>query len=118
MNAKPTIDQLINEIEKFVSERDWRQYHSVKNLSMALSVEISELVELSQWLTQDESNSPCEELLERYKEESADVFIYLLLISRKLNFDLVRAAFDKINQNEIKYPMNKSRGSRKKYTDL
>lgn len=118
MTAKPTIDQITKEVNNFTSERDWNQFHSVKNLSMALSVEVSELVELSQWLTQDESNRPSEKLLEQYKDESADVLIYLLLISSKLGFDVIEAALEKIRKNKAKYPVEKSKGSRQKYTDL
>jgi NTP pyrophosphatase (non-canonical NTP hydrolase) len=93
--------------EQFCIERDWEKFHSVKNLSMALAVESSELLELSQWLTEKESNNPSEDLLRRYKEEIADIFLYLLRISDVLKIDLLESALSKIEINRVKYPLDK-----------
>ncbi len=92
---------------QFCKERDWEKFHSVKNLSMALAVESSELLELSQWLTEIESNNPSADLLKRYKEELADIFLYLLRISEVLKIDLLESALSKIEINGAKYPLDK-----------
>jgi NTP pyrophosphatase (non-canonical NTP hydrolase) len=112
-------EKLLERINAFSSERDWDQFHSIKNLTMALSVESSELVEIYQWLSEEESNDPTNEVvLTRAKEELADIFIYLLRISSKLNIDLEKAVLSKMEKNEEKYPIEKSKGKSTKYTDL
>ena len=104
----------------FINERDWEQFHSVKNLSMAMSVECSELVELFQWQTEQDSNSVKEkkELKEKVEDEVADVFLYLIRLSEKCDIDIEGAVLRKIEKNSKKYPVEKSRGSSKKYTQL
>ena len=101
----------------FAAARDWEQFHSPKNLAMALSVEAAELVEEFQWLTEAESNALDAERRERVRLELADVFIYLLRIADKLGVDLVAAANDKIVLNEKKYPADRVRGDARKYTE-
>jgi len=101
----------------FAAARDWEQFHSPKNLAMALSVEAAELVEEFQWLTEEESKALDAERRERVRLELADVFIYLLRISDKLGVDLLRAADDKIVLNEKKYPAERVRGDSRKYTE-
>lgn len=114
------LKKLNTEIEKFVHERDWDQFHSVKNLSMALSVESSELLEIFQWLTEEQSsqvkNDP--KLLGKVEDEVADIFVYLLRIVSKTNIDLEQAVLNKLKKNAEKYPVDKSRGNAKKYTEL
>src|SRR5215210_2603441 len=100
----------------FAAARDWEQFHSPKNLAMALSVEAAELVEEFQWLTEKQSFDLDAERRERVRLELADVFIYLLRISDKLGVDLLRAADDKIALNEQKYPAERVRGDSRKYT--
>ncbi len=100
----------------FAAERDWDQFHSPKNLVMALSVEASELVEEFQWLTEQQSQSLDAERRERVRLELADVFIYLLRISDRLGIDLCAAAEAKIVLNERKYPVDRVRGDSRKYT--
>jgi len=101
----------INIINKFIKERDWDKFHSPKNLSMALSIEVAELQEHFQWLTQDESRNISIETLEKVREEIGDVFIYLLRLCTVLEIDAVKAANDKIEINRKKYPIEKSKGN-------
>jgi NTP pyrophosphatase (non-canonical NTP hydrolase) len=101
----------------FAAARDWEQFHSPKNLAMALSVEAAELVEEFQWLTEAESKALDAERHERVRLELADVFIYLLRLADRLDVDLMRAADDKIALNERKYPADRVRGDARKYTE-
>ena len=113
------INSLIAKINEFSKLRDWDQFHSIKNLTMALSVESSELVEIYQWLSEEESNDHTNELLmQRTREELADILIYLLRISSKLSINMEEAVISKMQQNEEKYPVEKSKGNSKKYNDL
>ncbi len=105
-------------LRKFADERDWEQFHSPKNLAMALTVEAAELLEEFQWLTEEHSRQPDQERLKRIKEEVGDVMIYLVLLSDHLSIDPMMAAFEKIEKNRAKYPVEKAKGSAKKYTDL
>jgi len=100
----------------FAAERDWDQFHSPKNLAMALSAEAGELTEEFQWLTEQQSESLDTARRERVRLELADVFIYLLRISDRLGIDLVAAADAKIVLNERKYPAERVRGDSRKYT--
>ena len=101
----------------FAAARDWEQFHSPKNLAMALSVEAAELVEEFQWLTDEQSRNLDADRRERVRLELADVFIYLLRMADRLDVDLLRAAADKIALNEQKYPAEHVRGQARKYTD-
>jgi NTP pyrophosphatase (non-canonical NTP hydrolase) len=101
----------------FAAERDWEKFHSPKNLAMALSVEAAELVEVFQWLTEEQSITLDAERRERVRLELADVFIYLLRISDRLGIDLLAAADAKIALNERKYPAERVRGDARKYTE-
>jgi len=108
------------EINSFIQQRNWDQFHSVKNLSMALSVEASELVEIFQWQTEEKSNSLYQDEVEKEKisDEVADIFIYLTRICEKNEIDLEKAVLRKIDKNAKKYPAELSFGSIKKYTEL
>ena len=110
-------DALKEKIRKFVADRDWDQYHTPKNLSMALIAECGELVEHFQWLTEAESADIPPEDLEEISHEIADVFVYLLRLSDKLGIDMVEAVNRKMLLNEEKYPADEVRGSAKKYTE-
>ncbi len=112
------MDKLIEQIRNFNKERDWEQYHTPKNLSMALMVEAGELAEHFQWLTQDQSKTLNNETLEKVREEIGDVLIYLLNIADKLGIDPIAAAKEKILKNANKYPANQIKGKATKYTDL
>ena len=112
-----TLEELQARVRRFAAERDWEQFHSPKNLAMALSVEVAELVEHFQWLTEEQSRTLDTRRLEQVRLELADVFIYLLRISDRLGVDLLRAAADKIVLNEQKYPADRVRGSSRKYDE-
>ncbi len=114
----PGLDNLAGRLEAFVRERDWEQFHSPKNLSMALASEVGELIEHFQWLTEEQSRELSDAAREAIRAEIADVQIYLLLLARGLGIDLVQAANEKLSANERKYPVDKARGSARKYTDL
>ena len=109
--------ELRNALRQFAAERDWDQFHSPKNLAAALAVEAAELLERFQWLTEEESRklSPVE--LARVRQEMADVLTYLVRLADKLDVVLLEAARDKIVVNAQKYPVEKSRGSARKYSD-
>ncbi len=112
------LDALLNRIREFARERDWGQFHSPKNISMALSVEASELLEHFQWMTQENSRNVGAEQKLEITDEVADVFLYLLRMCDEMDIDLVQAANQKIDKNALKYPVEKSRGSSAKYTKL
>lgn len=102
----------------FADERDWAQFHSPKNLAMALTVETAELLEHFQWMTEVESAKPTPEKLQQIQEEIGDVLIYLTRFADKLGIDPLDAAYKKLEINRQKYPVEKARGSAKKYTEL
>ena len=113
------IEEIQKRLRKFAADRDWEKFHSPKNLTMALSVEVAELVEIFQWSNSgglDEIENP--NIRKNIEEELADIFIYLLKISDKLNLDIEKSIHQKIKKNEKKYPIDKSFGSSKKYKDL
>jgi dCTP diphosphatase len=109
---------LRDKLRQFAEERDWNQFHSPKNLAMALSVEASELMEHFQWMSETDSQSIPLEKREQIREEVADVLLYLIRIADKLDIDLAEAAEAKIKINAAKYPIQKARGNNKKYTEL
>ncbi len=112
------LEALRQQLRAFAAERDWEQFLSPKNLVMALSVEASELVEHFQWLTEEQSKHLSPAARTEVSHECADVLLYLLQLSDKLNIDLIAAANTKITLNAQKYPVDKARGTAKKYTDL
>jgi len=105
-------------IKQFSQDRDWDQFHSPKNLTMALSVETSELLEIFQWLTEEESYNLSNSKQQHAKEEIADIAIYLLNICMKLDINLEEAVLEKIEKNAEKYSIEKAKGTAKKYTEL
>lgn len=112
------IDSLKLRLREFAAARDWDQYHSPKNLAMALSVEVAEIVEHFQWLSEEQSIELPQKTMDDVENELADCFIYLVRLSDKLGVDLLHAACRKIEINEEKYPVEKARGNAKKYTEL
>lgn len=110
-------EKLTLRIRQFGEERDWLQYHSPKNLSMALIVEAAELVEHFQWLTEAQSEDLGAERLQQVAEELADIQIYLIRLADKLGVNLVDAVNRKIDINAKKYPAEKVRGLNKKYNE-
>jgi dCTP diphosphatase len=115
---KKDLDHLAICLREFANERDWEKFHSPKNLAMALSAEVAELLEHFQWMTERESAKPTPEKLQQIQEEIGDVLIYLTRFADKLGVDPLDAAYKKLEINRQKYPVEKSRGSAKKYTDL
>jgi NTP pyrophosphatase (non-canonical NTP hydrolase) len=121
-SSKDSLEALRERLRNFVKERDWDQFHSPKNLAMAMIVEAAELVEHFQWMTEQESrelsqgSSP--EKLAQVEHEIADTFVYLLRIAEVLGVDIIGAANRKIDLNALKYPVEKARGSNTKYTDF
>ena len=107
---------LIMALRQFAAERDWDQFHSPKNLSMALAVEAAELMEHFQWLTEAESQALAPDKLAQVGEEVADVLLYLLRLCDKLGIDPVQAARQKLDVNRDKYPPDEARGRADKYT--
>ena len=112
------LESLRDQLRTFASDRDWNQFHSPKNLAAALAVEASELLEHFQWLTEAQSQQLPPEALNEVSNEVADVLLYLIRISDKLGIDLIAAAKAKIVLNAEKYPVEKARGSSRKYTEL
>ena len=116
MTESETINQLTQKLRDYADARDWQQFHSPKNLAMALSVEAAELVEIFQWLTEAQSQELSTEQRQQTEHEIADIFLYLLRMSDRLNIDIVDVAKKKILVNETRYPAERVRGSSKKYT--
>jgi NTP pyrophosphatase (non-canonical NTP hydrolase) len=105
-------------LRQFAVDRDWDQFHSPKNLAIALSVEAAELLEHFQWASEADSATLAADKRRMVQEEIADVLLYLVRLADKLDIDLVAAATEKIKLNAAKYPAEKARGSSKKYTEL
>lgn len=112
------LDQIKHRLREFAESRDWDQFHSPKNLSMALSAEVAEIVEHFQWLTEEQSRNLPQDKLGEVETELADTFIYLIRLADKLDIELLTAAESKIEVNEQNYPVNKAKGNAKKYTEL
>lgn len=115
---KKDLNHLSQCLQQFADERDWEQFHSPKNLAMALAVEAAELMEHFQWMTELESAKPSHKKLQQIQEEIGDVLIYLTRFADKLGLDPLDAAFKKLEINRKKYPVEKAKGSAKKYTEL
>lgn len=105
----------MEKVKQFREERDWRQFHNEKDLAISISLEASELLELFQWKNSEEVT---ETKLERIREELADVLIYSYMMADNLNLDIETIITEKLIKNNEKYPINKSKGNKSKYTDL
>lgn len=113
------LDLLVKKIVGFRDERDWGQFHNAKDLAVSLSIEASELLECFQWKNTKEVREIVESTnKENIEDEIADVAMYLLLLSHELNIDIESAIAKKIVKNGQKYPVDKAKGSFKKYTEL
>jgi NTP pyrophosphatase (non-canonical NTP hydrolase) len=109
--------KLIEELKEFAKERDWEQFHSPKNLAMALSVEVAEIVEIFQWLSQEESKNLTPEKMDKVKQEIGDVMIFLTNLADKFGIDPLEAAREKMVMNRLKYPAELVKGKANKYTE-
>jgi NTP pyrophosphatase (non-canonical NTP hydrolase) len=112
------LQELRETLRVFATARDWDQFHSPKNLALAVSVEAGELLEHFQWTTEAQSASLPPDMAAKVEEEMADVLLYLVRLADKLEIDLLKAARRKMALNAEKYPVSKSKGSSKKYTEL
>lgn len=106
------------QIRKFCDDRNWDQFHNPKDLAISLSLEAAEVLEHFQWKNAEEISSHVTTGKNEIAEEIADVFYWVLLLANKLDIDLVRAFDEKMRKNEAKYPIEKAKGSHKKYTEL
>jgi NTP pyrophosphatase (non-canonical NTP hydrolase) len=112
------LEEIKLKLQEFAKERDWDQFHSPKNFSMALIVECAELVEHFQWLTDEQSKRLPAETLDEVSLEMADIMIYLIRLADKLDVDLLETVKRKMELNAIKYPVEKSKGLATKYNKL
>jgi dCTP diphosphatase len=113
-----SLHELREALRLFAAERDWDQFHSPRNLATALAVEAAELLEPFQWLNESESRDPPPATRAAVEAEMADVLLYLVRLADRLDVDLAQAARNKIARNAEKYPVEKSRGSSRKYDEL
>lgn len=111
------MDDLRRKLRRFIADRDWEQFHSPKNLAMALSVEVAEVLEHFQWLTEQESSDLPDDKLAEIREEVGDILIYLVRLADVLGIDPLDAANDKIEKNNRKYPADKVKGKALKYDE-
>ncbi len=111
------LERLKTRLREFAAQRDWEQFHSPKNLSMALIGEAAELVEIFQWLSEQESRGLAPEALDSARMELADILIYTIRLADQLGVDLARAAWDKIELNEQRYPVELVRGKAKRASE-
>lgn len=111
------ITDISKKLADFAAVRDWDQFHSPKNLSMGLVAESAEVLEIFQWLTEEQSREIVddEKEMQHVREEIADVFIYLLRLADKLNVDIEKAVFEKIELNEVRYPVELSKSRATKF---
>ena len=105
------MNDIIYKLREFNDLRDWEQFHDGKNLALALSIEAAELNEAFLWKTVEEAD------IDKIKEELADVFLYAIMLADKYNLDIHEICKEKIKKNAIKYPVEKSKGSSKKYNE-
>ena len=106
------IEEIIQALRKFRDERDWAQFHNAKDLALALNIEAAELLEAFLWKSPEQADSG------KVKEELADVIAFALLLADKCELDVKQIVLEKMAKNALKYPVEKSKGSAKKYTEL
>ena len=115
--SKSELASLANSLERFAKERDWEQFHTPKNLAMALTAEAGELLEIFQWLTSEQSLALGDEKRAELADELGDILIYLVRLSTVSGIDLMDAARAKLEKNEQKYPATKVKGDPRKYSE-
>lgn len=106
------MNEAIARLRQFRDDRDWKQFHNPKDLSLALSIEAAELLELFLWKSPEQAD------VNKVKEELADVIAYALLLADSYDLDVEKIVLEKIALNEKKYPVSKAKGTAKKYTEL
>ena len=120
-SESPDLEELTRRLVAFRDAREWKQFHTLKNLLISLTLEAAEALELAQWKTDEELEAALKgdaKLRARLEEECADVLLYLLLIAEKAGFDLAQAAARKMELNARKYPVEKAKGRAEKYHEL
>ena len=105
-------EEIIQALLKFRNERDWEQFHNPKDLAIAINIEAGELLELFLWKNAEDANK------EKVKEELADVFAFAFLLADKYGFEVKEIILDKIRLNGVKYPVDKAKGTAKKYDEI
>lgn len=115
-----TFEEVMEEIKKFRDKRDWKQFHTPKNLPMAIATEAGELMEHFLWDTQKraEEKAKSEDKIEEIRDELADILIFSFLMAETLDEDVSDLMTDKLDKNKEKYPEERARGNSKKYTEL
>lgn len=106
------INKITEELRKFRDDRDWAQFHNPKDLAIALNIESSELLELFLWKAAEDADA------EKVKDELADVFAYAFILADKYGLNVAQIMREKLAKNTLKYPVDKARGSAKKYTEF
>jgi NTP pyrophosphatase (non-canonical NTP hydrolase) len=106
------IDDIVNAITQFNRDRDWEQFHNTKDLALAINIEAGELLEQFLWKEAGNEN------VDKVKEELADILTFSLLMASKYGFDVKEIMINKINNNSLKYPIDKAKGTAKKYNEL
>jgi len=114
-NHTMTFNEIEQKVIEFRNDRNWEQFHQIKDLLLGLNIEVSELQELFLWKSKEQQ---AEIDIENIRDEVADIAIYLIYISKHYGIDLLEAINNKVDKNSIKYPVEKSRNSNKKYTEL
>jgi NTP pyrophosphatase (non-canonical NTP hydrolase) len=114
------LDDLITKALKFREERNWKQYHSARNIALSIVLESAELLEIFQWKTDAESKQLLDDPVQRENiaDELSDILLYSILMANDLNIDIIKAADKKIDKNAAKYPVDKVKGRAVKYTEL
>ena len=105
-------EEIIEALLKFRNDRDWEQFHNPKDLALAISIESAELLELFLWKKAEDAN------IDKVKEELADIFSFAFLLAEKYGFDVKEIVMEKIKKNDLKYPVDKAKGTAKKYDEL
>lgn len=111
-------ETLIKQLLKFRKDRNWKQFHTAKSLAISISIEISELLSIFQWVKDDKLEEYIKEKFSDIKDEIADIYIYLCFLAYDLGIDLEEVAKEKMILNAKRYPVSKAKGSSKKYTEL
>ncbi len=112
------IGELSAALARFARERDWEQFHTPKNLALGVTIEAAEVAEIFQWLTDEQARRLPPETVEHLADELADTLSYLVKLADVYEIDLLAAAKRKLQKNALKYPVEKAKGSAKKYRDL
>ena len=112
------IKEIVEKIKEFRDDRDWMQFHNPKNMAVSIAIEAAELLQEFQWKNEQEVTEHIREHKERVQDEIADIAVYIFELAENLEIDLIKAMNAKIEKNKLKYPIDKSKGSAKKYTEL